>query len=120
MGELVPLPFGAGESWPIPEPTFEEWWRLYPRKQGKAEARKRWTRMTPAEHVAAAIGLQHHLGAYRMIEPQFIPHGSTWLNQSRWEDDPPPIPQSRRSAPGMNGLRSLQSDPRFSPRQLGS
>jgi len=71
------------------EISFEEFWAWYPRKVGKAAARKAWKKCkTDSETVIA--------GALRMAtdsnlpEMQFIPHPSTWLNEERWNDDPYP------------------------------
>lgn len=68
---------------------FEAFWRVYPRKIGKATAHKRWSRMTTQERGLATAAIQHHASRWVRLqtESQFIPHAMTWLNQRRWEDD---------------------------------
>ncbi|MDH5244831.1 MAG: hypothetical protein OEW98_00145 [Betaproteobacteria bacterium] len=71
---------------------FEAFWRAYPRRVGKGEARKVWTRLQPtAETLAAmlaAIAWQRQTDQWRRDGGQFIPHPSTWLRQERWMDEP--------------------------------
>ena len=86
-------------------PSFDEWYANYPKKQGKAEARKRWTRMSGPEKVSAWDALVGW-NRYASEHPQgnaFVPMASTWLNQSRWEDDPPQVAQ-----PDNAHTRSMQ------------
>jgi hypothetical protein len=68
---------------------FETWWRQYPRKEGKFPASKRWLKMTEDERQMAFDALPKHIAAWkaRGTEPEFIPYGSTWLNQRRYEDE---------------------------------
>lgn len=71
---------------------FETLWRLYPKKQGKANAKK--------SYLAARKGNKHSYetienGLYRYIdylkvqgtEEKFIMHGSTWFNGQKWLDE---------------------------------
>ncbi len=78
---------GAGE----PEPTFEAFYRPYPRKAGRDAAARAWasaiTRAAPAEILA---GLMRQLPELTSREPKFIPHPATWLNQGRWQDEVAP------------------------------
>ncbi|MEV0051269.1 hypothetical protein AB0H34_12315 [Saccharopolyspora shandongensis] len=85
----------------IPD-QFDEFWADYPRKDGKAAARRAWpkatTKILAAELVAEAqrwAGLWEHSG----VEKRFIPHASTWLNGERWTDEPP-APQLRAVSGG--------------------
>lgn len=72
---------------------FEVWWKLYPRKVGKADAQRIYDRLL-REDTATELEL---LGALRAQvarlgkDLRFCPYPSTWLNQHRWED------------PSMNG-----------------
>jgi DNA replication protein DnaC len=84
-----------------PPDGFDEFWAKYPRHTGKAEARKRWAKMKPDERVAAMTALAVWAVHYATVEQQFIPHASTWLNQRRWEDDPP-VPQEKPKAKSSN------------------
>lgn len=86
-----------------PGPDFDEFWRLYPRKAGKSEAAKAWGNAIkngadPASLLAALKAhAEYHQAA--KTEQQFIPHASTWLNQKRYEDDPPPLPRRQNTGP---------------------
>lgn len=102
------IPKNTPEPEPEPEPftskevnnmsigdeiSFEEFWAWYPRKVGKAAARKAWNkRKTDAETIIAGA---LRMGTDRNLpEIQFVPHPSTWLNEERWNDDPYP-PRSK-------------------------
>lgn len=68
---------------------FADFWEMYPRKIGKAQAQKRWRlciKTVPAETILD--GLRSQLPILKEKETQFIPHASTWLNQERWNDEP--------------------------------
>ena len=70
---------------------FDAFWKAYPRKVGKAAARKAWritakTRPVLTE-VLNAINAQKQTDQWAKDGGQFIPHPSTWLNQGRWDDD---------------------------------
>lgn len=70
---------------------FAIFWDAYPRKKGKGAAQqayaaaiKRMSGSDPPVQLLAA--LERVKPTWR--EPKFIPHPATWLNQSRWEDEP--------------------------------
>ena len=67
---------------------FEEWWNLYPRKDGSTrKAFEIWKRATDRDissrdlFLATARFKQTCHGK----DKKFIPHATTWLNQGRWE-----------------------------------
>jgi len=70
---------------------FEKFWKTYPRKVGKADARKAWAqteRLRPdintlVEAILAACKTEQWMRG----GGQFIPHASTWLRGERWEDE---------------------------------
>jgi hypothetical protein len=69
----------------------DHFWPAYPRKVSRADALKSWRRIRPAneDHFNAIMdGLQPWLTYWETKDPEFIPHASTWLNQSRWEERP--------------------------------
>ena len=72
---------------------FDEFWKAYPRKVGKGTAKKAWERLKPTaglrSTMLAAIETQKQSTQWRRDNGQFIPNPSTWLNQSRWEDELP-------------------------------
>lgn len=71
---------------------FDAFWKQYPRKTGKPAAKKA---LKPVANQPEAIvtGLAKWVEFWNAdrTEQRFIPHPATWLNQRRWEDDPPPI-----------------------------
>ncbi len=80
------------------EAGFERFWSAYPRKVGKADARKAfakaWRKLPPFdEDLILSGGLERAKAAW--TDAQFIPHAATWLNGERWTDEPTVIPLKR-------------------------
>ena len=69
---------------------FETWWKAYPRKTAKGNAKTPYR--TARKKVSAEI-LIDAVGAYARAvagkDPKFIAHASTWLNGERWLDEAP-------------------------------
>lgn len=76
---------------------FDEFWRVYPRKEAKKEAMKAWRRAirTEAPSVIIAAALRYRADPNR--DAEFTAHPTTWLNQGRWEDEPLP-PKARKGS----------------------
>lgn len=72
------------------DPTFADFWLLFPKRIARMEAHKAWSKLKPAQHVEALVGLVEWrkvwLSEGRL---QFVPNASTWLNQERWTDELP-------------------------------
>lgn len=74
---------------------FDEFWNIYPKKIGKGAALKKWEglkrtgRLPPLESLIGAIENQKTWEQWQKDEGQFIPNPATWLNQGRWDDQPP-------------------------------
>lgn len=73
------------------EAAFGRFWSAYPRKVGKADARKAftraWRKLPPMEEeLILSGGLERAQAAW--TDAQFIPHAATWLNGERWQDEP--------------------------------
>lgn len=72
---------------------FEEFWKAYPVRKGKAAAMKSWATHVPAgtlPTILAAIKAQAQEKAALTAAGKFVPewpHPKTWLNQKRWEDE---------------------------------
>jgi hypothetical protein len=68
---------------------FEPVWKTYPRKVGRGAAEKAWTKALATVHDPGEITgpLAAFVAASRRVEPKFIPHLATWLNQQRWRDE---------------------------------
>lgn len=75
----------------IYEQEFDEVWQLYPRKQGKENAKKAYikARKQGVEKEEIVKGLNQYI-AYiirNKTEQRYIKQGSTWFNQKCWSDD---------------------------------
>lgn len=68
------------------EKWFENFWKIYPRKVGKFQARKCYlkydSKIFPKLNYAVELFKKEQLNT----DPKFIPHASTWLNQQRYLD----------------------------------
>jgi hypothetical protein len=91
----------SGSGTPPPTDTFEAFWGLYPRKVAKAAAEGAWTKAM--QYTAAAdilVGLRRQIPELTTRESKYVPHPATWLNQSRWKDEPTATTRIARSARG--------------------
>ena len=67
-----------------PSQEFDEFWKEYPRKVAKDNARRAWAKQGCAlEQVLPALRRQRA----GWDNPKYIPHPATWLNGRRWEDE---------------------------------
>jgi hypothetical protein len=75
---------------------FLDFWSHWPKKgDAKLPAFKAWRNLSKAKREAARTVIPSWLAYYASIENRHIPNCTTWLNQARWEVDPPPVEQSR-------------------------
>ncbi len=83
---------------------FDRFWTEYPRKVGKVKCRQIWARLKPsaelAEKIVAAVKAYKRTDQWQKDNGEFIPHPATWLNQERWEDEIPVLPEPKRGEPG--------------------
>lgn len=71
-------------------PAFESFWKAYPKHIGKGEAYKAWKQgncEAKAEFILTAVGAQ--TAYFQAQGPKYTPNPATWLNQKRWDDEPP-------------------------------
>ena len=66
---------------------FDEFWKIYPKKIAKENAKKVWLRIKPNDDLIAKITKAVKDQKLSEREQQFIPHAATWLNAKRWEDE---------------------------------
>lgn len=77
----------ASGSWDIGFLEFENWWKVYPHKVGKADAQKSYRRaLEKTSHETLLAGLQAYISSKPKDRPWCNP--ATWLNQERWLDEP--------------------------------
>jgi hypothetical protein len=72
---------------------FQQWWEGYPMKVGKGKAREVWMRVKP-EWPDVMEGLARWQRSQKWAE-DFIVLPAVWIQQRRWEDDPPPATGGR-------------------------
>jgi len=72
-------------------PEFEQFWINYPRKIGKADALRNWTKAIRAgaspSRLSEAAVCYGDLCKATNREVRFIPHPATWINRGSWDDD---------------------------------
>jgi hypothetical protein len=68
--------------------NFNQFYTLYPRKQGRRAAEKSWQRLSSQEQQDALEALPNHIEYWKLkqTEMEYICHPATWINQGRWED----------------------------------
>ncbi len=67
---------------------FERFWAVYPKKVGKGDARKAFSKVkAPVDTLIAAVEAQKVSTQWTQENGRYIPNPSTWLNQERWEDE---------------------------------
>ena len=89
MKENEPVPEkkqdGSGEK------RFEEFWREYPKKTGKAEARKAFFEIDPDDtlfkKMTDAIKAQKSQRQWKSEGGRYIPAPALWLSREQWEDE---------------------------------
>lgn len=71
--------------------AFVEFWKIWPKRVGKAQAEKAWYKIKPGAELQAeirsAVMRQLASAGWQRDGGQFIPHPATWLNGRRWEDE---------------------------------
>lgn len=68
--------------------SFDEFWKVYPKKIGKKAAARSWERLTPDEKAKAIESIPAHVSsdAWTRNNGRYIPNPQTFLNQGRWDD----------------------------------
>jgi hypothetical protein len=79
------------------EKEFASFWTAYPKKVGKAAARKSMAKIDAAllPSILTAIEAQKKSAQWMKDGGQFIPNPATWLNQGRWEDEVTDAPKTQ-------------------------
>lgn len=88
--ETTAHPYSPAKPSRLSGEDFEIFWKAYPRKESKAQARKSFAKVTvPLETLLQALETQKQSDQWRRDGGQYIPYASTWLSQRRWEDEAP-------------------------------
>lgn len=87
--------------------AFEVFWKLYPNKKSKKDARKAWEKLKPnaelRQTLMAALGNHCLSRDWTKDDGQYVPMASTWLNGERWTDVLKPVTTST----GQNAYNNL-------------
>lgn len=85
---------------------FDLFWRAYPKRVAKADARRAWLRLNPSEEliqrILKALEWQSRLEQWQRDDGQFIPYPASYLRGERWDDEPKvvkPAPAPRQITP---------------------
>jgi len=72
---------------------FNEFWSVFPRKQGKGKAKEAFMKAIGNSVHADDIleGARRYASDPNLPDPKFVPMPATWLNQERWDDGPLPL-----------------------------
>lgn len=71
--------------------AFEEFWKVYPRRQARGGAYKAFIKAAECVPVQEILEGSKRFASDPYLPPkQFIPMAATWLNQERWSDGPLP------------------------------
>ena len=93
---------------------FDRFWAIYPNKTGKQAALKTWSKLKPSaeltESILAAVEYQKTWDRWTKDGGRYIPNPSTWLNQGRWEDEPPDSTAHTAPTDGENYLMGINPD----------
>ncbi len=87
-------PLRGPQAAPAGDDGFESFWKSYPvNRDKKAEARKSWLKLKPNAELQAkilsALDWQRKQPKWVKDNGDFVPMAVTYLNQRRWEDEPP-------------------------------
>jgi hypothetical protein len=77
-------------------PNFQAWWSFYPNSTGKRKAFEAWVSrgLEAEDQERIARVLEVHCREWEKDGGAFVPHGSTYLNQRRDEDEPEELARS--------------------------
>lgn len=72
----------------VEDPSFIEFWDIYPRKIAKGAARKAWaTAISKTDSETILIGADRFNKSMLGKDQNFLPYPSTWLNAEQWADE---------------------------------
>lgn len=63
---------------------FDEFWKLYPKKQSKKPTEKKWNKLSLKKRQAAMVDIKTR---YQNTEKQYIPLPTKYINEERWDDE---------------------------------
>ena len=103
--ERLPPPLRGAEA----DADFAIWYAAYPRKVGRDNAAKAYTRARKRMAVADLL-LAVRTFPFDHNRPEFIPHPATWLNQGRWADTIEHVRPASRAGPARQTAASAWAE----------
>jgi len=71
--------------------AFNTFWRHYPKKKSKGQARKQWLKLCPdkplIEKILQAIDIAKESDDWQKDNGKYIPYPASWLNAEGWENE---------------------------------
>jgi hypothetical protein len=69
--------------------SFEDFWNIYPRKEGKKKAEAAWKKVSEENRakILKDIPRRKETEQWKKEGGSFIPHAATYLNGERWNDE---------------------------------
>ena len=114
---IPPATDGTGSA-SLQDQRFDQFWDAYPRKVGKADARKTWKKAKITaeifEKIMTSIAASKESDQWRREAGRYIPNPSTWINQGRWDDELP------EPAPAKNYAKGFRTDDEAHPGKSGT
>ncbi len=102
----------------VMEERFERFWKEYPKKVGKRDARKSFLKINPSDallgRMITAVVAASATFQWQKDNGQFIPNPATWLNQQRWEDEVRPDmgkPDPKQAPPNRTRFSNFEERP---------
>ena len=91
---------------------FDLFWKSYPRRTAKGDARKAWLKLNPSpalvQEILEALVWQRQQPDWLKAGGQYVPFPASWLRSERWEDEPVNLPQfSERT---LRSLKAIYGD----------
>lgn len=72
-----------------PEDLFDRFWRQWPRKVAKADAKKAWGKLNRTDQRAALMTLKAWVAHLKTRELDKVPYPATFLRRGDWQEAPP-------------------------------
>lgn len=114
---VPPATDGTGSA-SLQDQRFDQFWDAYPRKVGKADARKAWKKAKITaeifEKIMTSIAASKESDQWQREAGRYIPNPSTWINQGRWDDELP------EPAPAKNYAKCFRTDEEAPPGKSGT
>ena len=90
---------------------FEAFYKEYRRKIDKRKAYNAWKRIPKKDHDELMRGLAAWCAYWdERNEPQYVPYPAVWLNNRRWESEPPKIAKKRNPAQNYSQRPPVSED----------